>query len=121
MSRSLTTTAQKEHRLKTVEIPATIKLFMTNNPNTQHCNYAVSKDCINSVSTDTNIESTHFPIYLQIKENYFKVQLEKSLYLPVSYHEIHTKAQPNDQIHHHRIQRFKNNLHPRKLPDHTTY
>ena len=84
LSRSLTTTTQDENRLRTVEIPEKIKFFITHNPNTQpiQCNYAVSKKYINSVSTDINVESTHFPIYLQIKNNYFKVQLENDLYLP---------------------------------------
>ena len=84
--RSLTTTGEDEHRLRTVDIPDSIKFFMTHNPNPQpiQCHYAVSKEYINSISTDTHVESSHFPIYLQIKDNYFKVQLENDLYLPVS-------------------------------------
>ena len=76
LSCSLTTTTQDEHRLCTVEIPDSIKIFMTHNQNTQpiQCHYAVSKKYINSISTDTHVESPHFPIYLQIKDNYFKVQ-----------------------------------------------
>ena len=35
LSHSLTTTTQDEHRLRTVEIPESIKLFMTHNLNTQ--------------------------------------------------------------------------------------
>ena len=75
LSRSLTTTTQDEHRLQTVEVPETIKFFMSHNLNTQpiECNYALSKECINSLSTDTNVDSPHFPIYLQIKDNYFRV------------------------------------------------
>ena len=63
---------------------------MTHNLNTQpiQCNYAVSKEFINSVSANINTEPIHIPIYLQIKNNYFKVQLENDLYLPVSYHEF---------------------------------
>ena len=93
LSRSLTTTTQDEHRLRTVEIPDSIKLFMTHNQNTQliQCHYAVSKEYINTVSKDTNIESPQFPIHLQIKDNYFKVQLENYLYLPASYNEFQTK------------------------------
>ena len=46
LSRSLTTTTQDEHRLRTVEIPDPIKFFMTHNQNTQliQCHYAVSKE-----------------------------------------------------------------------------
>ena len=111
LSISLTTTTQDEHRLRTVEIPDSIKFFVTHNQNTQpiECNYAVSKEYINSVTTDTNLESPHFPIYLQIKDNYFKVQLENDLYLPISHHEFHTKAQPLEHIHQHKIQHLKNN------------
>ena len=87
LSRSLTTTRHDKHRLRTVEILDSINFFMTHNENTQtiQCHYAVSKEYINSVSTEYNVESQHFPIYLQIKENYFKVQLENDLYLPVSH------------------------------------
>ena len=76
LSRSLTTTTQDEHRLRTVEIPESIKFFKTHNQNTQpvQCHYAVSKEYFNLVSTDANIESAHFPIYLQIKDNIFRVQ-----------------------------------------------
>ena len=78
LSCSITTATQDEHRLRTVEIPDSIKFFMKHNQNSQHiqCHYAVSKEYINTVSTDTNGESPHFPIYLQIKDNYFKVQFE---------------------------------------------
>ena len=69
---------------------------MTHNQNTQaiRCHYALSKEYINSVSTDTHVESPHIPIYLQIKDNYFRVQLENDLYLPVSHYEFETKAKP---------------------------
>ena len=68
LGRSLTTNTQDEHRLRTVEIPDSIKFFMTHNQNTQpiQCQHAVSKEYIDSVSTDTAVESLHFPIYLQI-------------------------------------------------------
>ena len=74
LSRSLKTTTQDE--LKTVEIPDSIKFFMKHNPDTQpmQCHYAVSKEYINTVSTNANVE-THFPIYLQISDNYFGAQL----------------------------------------------
>ena len=87
---------------------------MTHNLNTQpiQCNYDVSKENINSVSRETTIEPTHFPIYLQIKENYFKVQLENDLYLPVTQQEFYTKAQPIDNIHQKRHQCFRNNYPP---------
>ena len=92
LSCSLTTTTRDEHRLRTVEIPDSIKFFMTHNQNTQpiECHYAVSKEYINSVSTDTRVESPNFPIYLQIKDNCLKVQLENELYLPVSHYEFRT-------------------------------
>ena len=35
LSRSLPTTTQDEHRLRTVEIPDSIKFFLTHNQNTQ--------------------------------------------------------------------------------------
>ena len=84
---------------------------MTRNQNTQtiQCNYALSKEYINSVSTDTHVESPHFPIYLQNKDNYFKVQLENDLYLPVSHYELKTKAQPLENMHQQKQQKFKNN------------
>ena len=111
LSRSLTTTTQDEHRLRTVEIPDSIKFFMTHNQNTQpkQYHYAVSKKYVNSVSTDTAVESLHLPIYLQIKDNYFIVQLENDLHLPVSHTEFKNKAQPLENIHQQKIQHFKNN------------
>ena len=101
LSCSLTTTTQDEHCLRTVEIPDSIEFFMTHKQNTQplQCHYAVSKEYINTVSTDTNVESPHFPVYLQIKDNYFKIKLENDLNFLVSYHEFHTKAQPLEHIH----------------------
>ena len=71
LSCSLTTTTQDEHRLRTVEIPDSIKFFMTHNQNTQpmQCHYAVSKEYVKTVSTSTTVESPHFPIYVQIKDN----------------------------------------------------
>ena len=82
-------------------IPESIKFFKTHKQNTQpiQCHYAVSKEYINSVPTDTHVESPHFPIYLQIKDNYIKIQLEKNLYLPVSYYDSKTKAQLLDNVH----------------------
>ena len=111
LSRSRTATTQDEHRLRTVEILDSIKFFMTHNQNTHsiQCHYAVSKEYIKLVSTDTHVESPHFPIYLKIKDNYFKVQLENNLYLPVSHYEIQTKAQSLDNIHQQKIQQLKNN------------
>ena len=111
LNRSLTTTTQDEHRLRTVEKPDSIKFFMTHNQNTQpiQCHYAVSKQYINSVSTDTHLESLHFPIYLQIKDNFFKVQLENDLYPPVSHTEFIIKAQPFVNLYHQKLQQFKNN------------
>ena len=83
---------------------------MTHNQNTQpiQCHYAVAKQYFDSVSTDTHVESLHFPIYLQIKDNYFKVQLENDLYLTVSHAEFKTKAQPLKNLHQQKIQQFKN-------------
>ena len=82
LSRSLKTTTQDEHHLRTFEIPDSIKFFVTHNQNTQpiQCHYAASKEYINSISTDTHVESPHFPIYLQVKDNYSKVQIENDLY-----------------------------------------
>ena len=102
LSRSLTTSTQDEHRLRTVEIPDSINFFMTHNQNTQpiQCHYAVSKEYIISVSTDTHVESPHFPIYLQIKDNFFKVQLINEFCLPVFHYEFKTKAISNIPINH---------------------
>ena len=118
LSRSLTTTTQDEHRLRTVEIPESFKFFMTHNLNTQpiQSNYAVSKEYINSVSESTSTEPIHFPIYLQIKNNYFKVQLDNDLYLPVSHHEFHTKAQPLEHIHQKRNKQTQNIFPPKTYP-----
>ena len=84
---------------------------MTHNLNTQpiQCNYAVSKEYINSVSENTTTEPIHFPIYLQIKNNYLKVQIDNDLYLPVSHQELRTKAQPFEHIHQKRNQQTQNN------------
>ena len=108
LSRSLTTTTQDEHRLHTVEISNSVKFFMTHNQQLQpiQCHYAVSKEYINTVTADTAVETTHFPIYLQIKENNFQLQLENNLYLPVSYHEYKTNAQTVEHVHHHRTQKL---------------
>ena len=54
--------------------------------------YVLSREYIDSFSTATHEESPHFPIYLQIKKNYFKVQPEKDLHLPVSYYGFKIKA-----------------------------
>ena len=82
---------------------------MTHNPQTQpmQCHYALSKEYNNTVTTDIAVESPHFPIYLQIKEDYFKVQPENNLYLPLSYHEYKTKAQPLELVHYHKKQQLK--------------
>ena len=112
LSRSLTTTTKNEHSLRTVEIPDFINFFnMTHKQNTPpiQCHYAVSKEYNNTVSTDTTVESPHFPNYLQIKDNYFKEQLENNIYLPVSYHEFQTKERPLEQIQQNKIQQFKRN------------
>ena len=117
LSRSLTTTTQDEHRLRTVEIHNSIQFFMTHNQNIQPIqrHYAVSKEYINSVSRDLHVESPYFPIYLQIKDDYFKVQLENDLYLPVSYYEFQTKAQPLENMHQQKLQQFKNNYLLREI------
>ena len=73
------------------------------------CHYAVSKEYINSVSTDTAVESLLFPIYLQIKDNYFKVQPENDLFLSVSQTGFKTKAQTLENIHNQKLEHLKNN------------
>ena len=110
---SLTTT-QDEHRLRTVEIPDSIKFFRTHDQqiHSLQCDYAVSNEYINTITTDTALESPHFPIYFQIKNNYFKLPLEKDLYLLVSYHQFKTKAQPQEQIQQNKIKHFKQNQLP---------
>ena len=95
---------------------------MTHNQNTQpiQCHYAVLKENIKSISTDAHVKSPHFPIYLQIKDNYFKIQFENNLYLPISYYEFQTKAHPLDNIHQQKNNNLKINTHSRNLPYHTT-
>ena len=87
---------------------------MTHNQHTQpiQCHYAVSKEYINTITAEAAVESPHFTIYLQKKDNYFKVQLENDLYLPVSYHENKTKAQPLDKIQQNKIKHFEQNQLP---------
>ena len=77
---------------------------MTHNQRTKpiQCHYNLSKEYINTVTRDSTVDSTPFLIYLQIKDNYFKVQLGNNLYLRVLYHEHKTKAQPLDNIQNHR-------------------
>ena len=84
---------------------------MTRNEKPQpiQCHSAVLKEYNNTVSTATTVESAHFPIYLQIKGNYFKLQLKNDIYVLVSYNEFQTKAQPLEQIHKNKIQQFKLN------------
>ena len=103
------TTTQDAQRLRTVEIPITIKFFITHNLHTQplQCHYAVSKANINTITTNTTVESPHFPIHLQIKDNYFKVQLENDLCLHVSYHEFKTMAQSLEQLQQNKTQHFE--------------
>ena len=73
------TATQDEYRLKAVEIPDSIKFFMTHNQQTaQTCHYAVSKDYVYTVTTKSTVEKTHFVIYLEIKHNYIKEELEKT-------------------------------------------
>ena len=100
LSCSLSKTTQDERRPRTIEIPDSIKFFMTLNQHTQpiQCHYAVSKEYVTTVTTNTTVESPHFPIYLQIEESYFKVQLENDLYLFVSHQEFKTKPQPLEQM-----------------------
>ena len=109
LSRSLTTTTQDEHCLRTVEIPDTINFFMTNHQHTQpiQCHYDVSKEYIKRKTPAFTIESPHFPIYLQIKDNYVNAQLENDLYLPVLYHELKTKEQPLEQLQQNKTEQFK--------------
>ena len=117
LSRSQATTTQDEQRFRTLEIPDSIKFFITHNQYTQpiQCHYVVSKEYFNSVSTDTHVESPHFPIYLQIKDNYFKVQLENDLYLSVSHYEFKTKAQPLENMQQQKLQQFKKTTHSQKI------
>ena len=113
LSRWLTTTTQDEHRLRTVEIPDWIKFFMKHIQYTKpiQCHYAVSKEYVNSISADADVESQRFPIYLKFEDNYFKVQLENDLYLPVSHYKFQTKAQPLDYIQQQKIQHSKLTTH----------
>ena len=87
---------------------------MTHNQNTQpmQCHYAVSKEYINTISTSTKVDSPHFPIYLQIKDNYFRVQLKNDLYLPVSLHEFKNKAQPLGRITHNKTHQMCTSTNP---------
>ena len=70
--------------------------FMTSNQHTplihMQCHNAKSKENNNKITTDTTVESIHFPIYLQMKNNYYKVELENNVDRPVSYNEYKTKA-----------------------------
>ena len=68
-----------------------------------------SKEYFNTIATDTAVESPHFPIYLKIKDNYFKVQLENNLYLPISYHKYTTKTQPIKYVQNHKNKQLKQN------------
>ena len=84
---------------------------MTHNQHTQplQCHYTVSKEYINAIVTDTNEKTPHFPIYLQINDNYFKVKLENDLYLPVLFHGFKTKAQPIKHRQQNKTKHFKQN------------
>ena len=71
LSCSLTTTTQDEHRFRTAKIPDSIKFFRTYNQQTQsiQCHNAISKEYFNTITTDATVESAHFPIYLQNRDN----------------------------------------------------
>ena len=69
----------------------------------------MSKEYINTVTTNNTVESPHFPLYLQVKDNYFNVQLDNNLYLPVSFYEFKTKAQPLEQLKQNKRHYFKQN------------
>ena len=90
---------------------------MTHNLNTQPilCNYAGSKEYINTVSENVTTEQIHSPICLQIKNDYFKVQLDNDLYLPVSYNDFYTKAQPLDHVHQGRNKHLQNVYFPPEI------
>ena len=111
LSCSPTTTTQDKHRHRTVEIPDSINFSMTHNQHSQpiQCHYTLSKECINTIIPDTTIESPLFPIQLQIKDNYIKVQLEYDLYLSVSYREFKTKAQTLQQLQQNKTHQFQHN------------
>ena len=59
------------------------------------------------MTTITVVETSHFPIYLQTKDKYFKVQLENNLYRPVWDHEYKTKALPSEHLHYYKTQQLK--------------
>ena len=82
------TKTQDERRQNTVKIPDSLVFFMTHNQQTPiQCHHAVSKKHINSYTTDTTVEPTHFPIYPRIKNNFFKIWLDNNIYIAVSYDE----------------------------------
>ena len=110
LSCSLTTTTRDKHRLRTVEIPDSIKFFLTHNQNNQpiQCYHAVSKEYINTLTKNTNEESPPFSISLQMEDNCFEVKLENYIYLPSSYHVIKTKAQPLEHLKQNKTQQLKN-------------
>ena len=93
LSHSLTTAKQDEHCLRTVEIPDSIKFIMARNQNTQpiQCHYAVSKEYINLVSTNTHVKSPHFPISLQI---IFSKYNQKMIFTS-QYHTMNLKPKHN--------------------------
>ena len=74
--------------------------------------YCIKKKYFNTTTTDTAVKSKHFPIYLKIKDNYFKVQLENDLDLPVSYHEFKTKAKPIEQTQQNKTKHINENQLP---------
>ena len=97
---------------------------MAHNRNTQpiQCHYAVSEEYINTVSRDTNVESPHFPIYLQILDKNFKLQLENDLYLSVSYRDVQTKAQSLENKHQHKKTTIQaQSITPKNLSCYTTH
>ena len=72
------TTTQDGYRLKTVEIPDSIKFLMTHNQQSaQTCHYVVSKDYVYTVTAKSNVEETHFVINLEIKDKFFERRTKK--------------------------------------------
>ena len=78
LRRSLLTTTQDEHGLKSVEIPDTKNFFATHIQQTTpiqiHC--GVSKEQPDIITTDSIVETFHLVIYPKVLDNCSKVQLE---------------------------------------------
>ena len=69
------------------------------------CHNAVAKEYVTGMTTETIVETQHFPIYQRLKDKLLKLQFNK-IYLHASQTEHSTKAQPLNHVQNQRTKQF---------------